>query len=163
MHHRDTAETLQFRNRIPLDGNAVRDEVFLFEYLPKECSEGRVYKSFVMGWVQALEAVRDVLRARAIPTVATVRRTLASGYFDHRYTKHFLQNGGGVEYAIAAVLGRSKEEHEHWGDASFLDLEEGLMALPAVEALDDDYELVRAKLAEATPMTGLPNAVHRNF
>lgn len=122
------------------------DDVWLIESVPVEVRAGDIYPSFVKGWLQALEAVRDTFAAGEALTVSNVRRR-----FQGMYASHFEGRGGSVAHAIDAVLYRSQVESEVHGDGSFFDcdkFEAEHDALVRIDALDNNYAYVRLKFAE---------------
>ena len=124
--------------------------VYLMDHVPTALRKS-VFKSFAAGFQQGLEAIANVLRRGRAPKIELVTSQLyISG--DSRYKSFYLDKGGKVEYAIAAILWRSEEEHETLGDGSFCEVpafRQKIAKLP-VHALDDDYQFVRTKILGAS-------------
>jgi hypothetical protein len=105
-------------------------QVPLWDYIPQSVRGEEVYKSFVYGWIQVLEAIKEIhspqdsarhapaqdsaRHAPALPTVDAITRELVQGRYryDHRYTDFFFRNGGKVEYAIDGLLDLAEESED---------------------------------------------------
>jgi len=158
---RDTLECRKWVNRQPQDGDDLAFDIFLFKHVPKQLRSGNV--SFCYGFQQCLDAIAKLLEKKIPPTTSRVMAVLngahpeVGGNYDNRYTGHYFQNGGKVDFALNAILACSQEEHEVHGNGEFLALKEESASWPDWEALkpipglEDDYDMVRAKLIEPPP------------
>jgi hypothetical protein len=111
----------EFQSRTPLPSEDMEWQVPLWEYIPQSVRGEEVYKSFVYGWIQVLEAIKEIhspqdsaRHAPALPTVDAITRELVQGRYryDHRYTDFFFRNGGKVEYAIDGLLDLAEESED---------------------------------------------------
>ena len=146
----------EFQSRTPLPSEDMEWQVPLWDYIPQSVRGEEVYKSFVYGWIQVLEAIKEIhspqdsaRHAPALPTVDAITRELVQGRYryDHRYNDFFFRNGGKVEYAIDGLLDLAEESEEffdlYFGDGA--DEEDGgdeYKALPE-HPLDDSWHFVR--------------------
>jgi len=110
-----------FAKRVPLPSIEMQDRVWWWDFLPLEVQGEAVYKSFVHGWIQVIDAVHHVLeRDHQLPTTDRVRHHLAhGGCYDERYTSYFFQKGGRVEFALDAMLHGAYEQSERYGSGHF--------------------------------------------
>ena len=149
---RDSAP--EFQKRVPLPSADMVFDVPLWTHIPQSVRGEEVYKSFVHGWIQVLEAAQEIhsprggRHARALPTIDAVTRELVGGRYryDDRYTNFFFQNGGKVEFAIDGLL-HLAEDSEEFFDVYFgeyCDEDDGAeyKALPE-HPLDECWDRVR--------------------
>ena len=114
-----------------------------------------MYKSFVYGWIQVLEAIKNVhspqaraCHATVLPTVEVITRELVcGGRYDHRFTEFFFRNGGKVEFALDGLIDVAKDSDEFF-DLYFGNLEDYSEGGQEYEALpkhplDDLWSFVR--------------------
>jgi hypothetical protein len=146
-----SCEVPEFQNHTPLPSEDMDWQVPLWSYIPKSVRGEEVYKSFVYGWIQILDAIKHVhsLQARTrdatvLPTVEAVTRELAhGGRYDHRYSEFFFRNGGKVEFALDGLIDAAKDSDEFFD--LLADYSEGsheYEALPK-HPLDDLWSFVR--------------------
>jgi len=156
---RDTIDQAGFEPYVPKPGTelaGLAGTVWLLNYVDLDVLKGDLYKSFAVGFNNAVMAVWDALKGGNVPpTLAHVTNALhqlaRDGRCDGRCTEHFLSHGGRVGNALDAIIHRSWEESRD-GDASFFEVEnfeETHDALPEIAPLDNDYEIVRAMLARS--------------
>ena len=125
-----------------------------WDHIPTSVRGSEVYKSFVHGWAQVFEAIKEILcprdssrHAPALPTAAAVTNELLRGRYryDDRYTA-FFQKGGKVEYALDGLLHETKDfdafYETYMGDFADEGDEERYTALPE-HPLDDSWDFVR--------------------
>ena len=117
-----------------------------------KASVWQVYKSFVGGWCQVLQAISEVIspqgapNAAALPTVEAVARNLLDsgssvfGY-DDRYTRFFFSKGGRVEFALDALI-QETIDSDIFFDTYEDDIENVYESLPE-HPLDDQWAFVR--------------------
>lgn len=86
------------------------DMVYLIDVIPRSVRTQPIYPSFIKGYSACYSAVSAVLRDGGIPTVQTVSQELTSLDYDTRYTNHYLQKGGKIEFVLNGVAYRSWEE-----------------------------------------------------
>lgn len=86
------------------------DMVYLIDFVPRSVREQPIYQSFIHGYSACYKAVCAVLRGGNIPTVQTVSQELLSPAYDARYTAHYFQKGGRIEFVLNGVAYRSWEE-----------------------------------------------------
>jgi len=150
-----------FQNRVPRPSEDLDWEVPLWNHIPKSVKGEEVYKSFVGGWVQVLEAIKELHSPMAnrhsatLPTVSAVTQELLQGRYryDQRYTDFFFRNGGKVEFAIDGLLCLAEDADEFF-DVFFGDYSEGnggeeYEAL-SEHPLDDVWGFARYKLLGPT-------------
>lgn len=123
-------------------------QVPLWDHIPKSVRGEEVYKSFVYGWIQILEAIQSAFNiGKSLPTIDAVMRALQEGCnVDNRYNDFFFRNGGKIEFALDGLL-RDTEKSEYffeWVNDDVDDTEEldEYNALPE-HPLDDCWDLVR--------------------
>ncbi|KAJ1386268.1 hypothetical protein B484DRAFT_410268, partial [Ochromonadaceae sp. CCMP2298] len=107
------------------EGVPETDRLLLYmNHVPPNLRE-EVYKPFAHGFNDCLYAISDVLNSSRAPTVENVTRAWVRGVgqrrYDQRYREHYINKGGKVEYAIAAVLWTSQQGHETLGDGDCLE------------------------------------------
>jgi len=134
-----------FVRGIPKPGREL--SICLFDYVPTIYRD-QVYKSFALGFHGCLAAIAATLCRRKLPVVDIVMMEWATGIYDQRYRSYYLDHGGRIEYALDAILSRSKEEHEIFGDGSFVDVPTFKAAIDALPShpKDNDYEFIRERL-----------------
>jgi len=149
---RDSAP--EFQTRVPLPSEHMDFEVPMWTYIPKSVRAEEVYKSFVYGWIQVLEAIKEIHspranhHAQALPTIDAVTRELLQGRYryDDRYTNFFLGHGGKVEFAIDGLLDLTEASEEffdvYFGDYASEGASDEYEALPE-HPLDDCWDFVR--------------------
>ena len=105
-----------------------------------------MFKSFWMGYVQCFDAMSQILKRKEIPNVESIHSELIRNpyKYDSRYTEYYLKNGGLIEYALDAIIKRSKEESlpHPIGDESFFEVPEFKQehdSLPEMKENDFDY------------------------
>ncbi|EIM82026.1 uncharacterized protein STEHIDRAFT_171625 [Stereum hirsutum FP-91666 SS1] len=125
------------------------DTVYLIDVIPRSVRAQPIYPSFIKGYSACYSAVSAVLRGGSIPTVQTVSQELTSLDYDTRYTNHYLQKGGKIEFVLNGVAYRSWEEG-HAGDDTFDDDMEGM---PTCEN-DDAYDIVRINMGLGPEFNG---------
>jgi hypothetical protein len=135
-----------FVNNEPMSRDDV--EVSGFDHVPCEVTGDEVFKSFAEGFAQCLAAMRNVLDSGKLPVPQLVVHELRShSSFDARYTSHYFDRGGKVEFVIDAVLAAAKSACE---DGSYEEeqglWEEGEEPSLVVPELDDNFDLIRACL-----------------
>ena len=152
----DQAQDLpRFENRVPRPSEEMWLEVPYWEHIPAAVRGEEVYKSFVGGHCQVVQAMGEILSPRGnhppgLPTVAAVTRELFQGRYryDDRYTDFYLRNGGKIEFAIDGLICET-ESSESFFDMAY-DMEdhgepemlEEYKAQPA-HVLDDQWGFVR--------------------
>ena len=141
-----------FTDRVPRPCDEI-EEPPCWEYITKEVRGYEVYKSFVGGWCQIFEALREIISPRgtlspALPTVDAVMRELYQGRrrYDERYLSFFFSNGGKVEHAIDGLLHETADSDVFFDIFGYEEedgsLEEEYNALPE-HPLDDVWDFVR--------------------
>ena len=128
-----------------------RSDVYMvsgFDHVPCEVTGDEVFKSFAKGFEQCLAAMRNVLDSGKLPVPQLVVHELNShSDFDARYTSHYFDRGGKVEFAIDAVLAFAKDACQ---DGSYEEeqglWEEGEEPSLVVPELDENFDLIRACL-----------------
>jgi len=119
-------------------------QVPLWRHIPKSVRGQEVYKSFVYGWIQVLEAIKHIHCSRGVlPMVDEVTLELTRGgrNYDNRYTEFFFRNGGKVEFAIDGLIHAAKDSEEFF-DVYYEDAGSDYEALPE-HPLDDLWDFVR--------------------
>jgi hypothetical protein len=142
-------EAPEFQNQRPLPSEDMEWQVPLWMHIPKNVRGQEVYKSFVYGWVQVLEAIQNIYCSRdVLPMVdeVTLELTRGGSNYDNRYTEFFFRNGGKVEFAIDGLIHAAKDSDLffdlHFGEFADEDAGDDYEALPE-HPLDDLWDFVR--------------------
>ena len=144
----------EFTKYQPRPSEEMDFEMPYWNHIPADVRGREVYKSFVHGWSQVFQAIAEVLcprngrHAPALPTATAVTNELTHGRYryDDRYTSHFLQRGGRVEYALDGLIHDTIDSDMffdvHMGDHADEDAEEEYTGLPE-HPLDECWDFVR--------------------
>jgi hypothetical protein len=119
-------------------------QVPLWMHIPKSIRGQEVYKSFVYGFIQVLEAIKNIYCSREfLPTVdeVTLELTRGGSNYDNRYTEFFFRNGGKVEFAIDGLIHAAKDSDVFF-DVYYEDAGSDYETLPE-HPLDDLWDFVR--------------------
>lgn len=133
-----------FQNHTPLPSEDMDWQVPLWMHIPKSIRGQEVYKSFVYGFIQVLEAIKNIYCSREVlPTVdeVTLELTRGGSNYDNRYTEFFFRSGGKVEFAIDGLIHAAKDSDVFF-DVYYEDASSDYEALPE-HPLDDLWDFLR--------------------
>ncbi|DBB07510.1 hypothetical protein WJX82_009247 [Trebouxia sp. C0006] len=141
------------------------DGLWLQDYLPDTLLHN-VSKSFARGWSSLMDMFDDMLIKDIVPTATAakqnIERVIAFGTIGRDSNPKdiiaYMKQGGRVEYALDALIGRSREENELTGDGSFTDsmVKEEMDEMKACEN-DDDYTFLLRQLCNDGYMPSGPH------
>ena len=138
-----------FENRVPRPSEDLDIEVPYWKYIPTEVRGEEVYKSFVGGWSQVMQAISEIISPRggrhqpALPTVEAVTRELFQGRYryDDRYSNFFFSRGGKIEFALDGLIDETIVSESFFFTYEE-DIEEVYESLPE-HPLDEQWGFVR--------------------
>mmetsp|Transcript_7389 Transcript_7389/g.16252 ORF Transcript_7389/g.16252 Transcript_7389/m.16252 type:complete len:415 (+) Transcript_7389:460-1704(+) len=120
-----------FVNKVPRASDEMEGELMPYwDHIPTAVRGEKVYKSFVYGFAQVIEAICEVIQNKQeqqllldefeyhLPTIQAIKHELrpGTGRYDDRYTRFFFEKGGKVEHALDGFI------DEAIGSEAFFDM-----------------------------------------